>query len=288
MRRLAIVLNPNSGSSETSEQEITKLFSIKRFELKFFDITKGLPVLKKSINAYKAEAVIAVGGDGTVNAVATIATQLDLPMGVIASGTLNHFAKDMNLPLDPSQAAKVITQGKLVDIDYATVNDRVFVNNSSLGAYPEVVIKRDKLSILNSKWLSAIVAALQTLRQHRKQPFEVVIDGKSRKVRAGSIFVGNNRYTLKGTDLSSRRKLDASLLQLVVVRTGRLRHLLGIMLSFAVKKSHEKVTITTAQHIQIRSTCQRYNVAIDGEVIDLKMPLDYKIHAKALRVFGKE
>lgn len=287
MRHLAVILNPKSGSSETSESEIRKLFDDHDIQLKFFDITKGLDVLTKAIKAHKPQALIAVGGDGTVNATANLAVRLDLPMGVIPSGTLNHFAKDMGLPMNPQEAADLISRGKLIAIDYGSINDRVFVNNANLGGYPEVVLKRDKLSILNNKWLSAIVASIQTFRRHQKQSFELSIDGQQHKVRAGSLFIGNNAYELQGLNFTSRQNLDQGNLQLVVIKTGRLRHLSSIGINFILRNSHEKVDEYQAKELEIRSSHSDDNVAIDGEVIKLSMPLTIKIHAKALKVFGQ-
>jgi diacylglycerol kinase family enzyme len=287
VRHLAVILNPKSGSSETSESEIRKLFDDHDIQLKFFDITKGLDVLTKAIKAHKPQALIAVGGDGTVNATANLAVRLDLPMGVIPSGTLNHFAKDMGLPMNPQEAADLISRGKLIAIDYGSINDRVFVNNANLGGYPEVVLKRDKLSILNNKWLSAIVASIQTFRRHQKQSFELSIDGQQHKVRAGSLFIGNNAYELQGLNFTSRQNLDQGNLQLVVIKTGRLRHLSSIGINFILRNSHEKVDEYQAKELEIRSSHSDDNVAIDGEVIKLSMPLTIKIHAKALKVFGQ-
>ena len=91
------------------------------------------------------DAVIAVGGDGTVSAVASALAGSDVPMGVIPLGTLNHFAKDLGLPLDLTEAARVVAARNVAQVDVGRVNDRLFVNNSSIGLYPQVVRKRDQI-----------------------------------------------------------------------------------------------------------------------------------------------
>lgn len=283
MQRLAIVLNPDSGSSETSKKEITKLFDSKRFSLQYFDITQGLGKLQKSIHVYDPESVIAVGGDGTVNAVATIVTQLNLPMGVIPTGTLNHFAKDAGLPSSLQEAASDIMEGAITKIDYATVNDRVFVNNCNFGGYPEMVMKRDELN-LPSKPLAGLVAAIQVWSRHKKQLFEIVIDGEPQKVLAGSLFIGNNSYQLSGVKFTAREYLDRGRLQFVIVKTGRLQNLAAIIMSFIVSGSHQKAEVREAKQITIISSRNFYDVAVDGEVARLSMPLNIVIHPKALRL----
>lgn len=285
MKRLAIVLNPGSGKSETSKGEIAKLFNTKKFELKFFAITKGVGALQKDIKVYTPQAIVAVGGDGTVNAVATIASQLQLPMGVLPAGTLNHFAKDMNIPTDLAEAATVIAKLHTVSVDYGTINDRVFVNNCNLGGYPETVLKRDKLTgSIPSKFIAGIIAALHVRSDHSRQKFEVTIDAKTNMVRAATLFIGNNRYKLAGTQFTTRRHLNKGILQLVIIKTGRVRHLLGILIGFIVKRPHEKAAVYEAKTIQIRSGREKHNVAVDGEVISLYAPLTIVSHPKKLMV----
>lgn len=283
MKRLAIVLNPDSGKTETSRAEISKLFKSNQFELKFFDITKGIDVLQKHIQKYSPNSVIAVGGDGTINTVANIAVQLNLPMGVIPAGTLNHFAKDLGLPQDSTQAAVTITKQHITKIDYGSVNGHIFVNNCNLGVYPEIVRKRNKLS-LPSKWLAGMVAAIQVRLQHERQRYDITTDDLSLRVRAGAVFIGNNSYRLEGTTFTTRERLDQGTLQLVIIKTGRIRHFARILLSFIFKHPHEKVATYQAQNIQIRPRQQLTKIAVDGEVIELETPLEVKTHPKSLKV----
>lgn len=283
-RRLAIVLNPDSGKQETSQAEITKLFTDHNLSLKFFDITKGIDNLAKAIRTYKPQAVIAVGGDGTVNAVANIVMSLKLPMGIIADGTFNHFAKDLGLPLEPAGAAEVIIKNKAISVDCASVNRHVFVNNFNIGGYPEAVMKREQLSHIPSKTIAGLVAALHVGRRHSRQVFNIEIDNKSLIVRAGMLFVGNNRYELQGSEFTTRKQLDGGQLQVVIIKTGRFLHLLGILARTLMGGAHEKADIYTAHTLTIKPLVRQRNVAVDGEVLQLTPPFTITIHPKALTV----
>src|SRR3954447_6264864 len=90
----------------------------------------------------KVAGVVAAGGDGTVSAVASALAGTDRVMGVLPAGTLNHFAKDLRLPLTLADAARVIAAARTTGVDVGEVNGRCFVNNSSIGLYPHVVVKR--------------------------------------------------------------------------------------------------------------------------------------------------
>ena len=80
--------------------------------------------------------VVAAGGDGTINAVAAAIVDADKALGVLPFGTMNHFAKDLNIPLDFDGAIETIVAGHVTRVDVGDVNGRIFVNNSSLGLYP--------------------------------------------------------------------------------------------------------------------------------------------------------
>src|SRR5205823_6107275 len=84
------------------------------------------------------QPVIAGGGDGTINAVASVLVDTDRTLGVLPLGTLNHFARDLKIPLDVESAARVCLEGREARVDVGEVNGRVFLNNASLGLSPQV------------------------------------------------------------------------------------------------------------------------------------------------------
>ena len=92
--------------------------------------------------ASPARVVIAGGGDGTLNAVASRLAGGEKIFGVLPLGTLNHFAKDLNIPLELSAAVDNITAGNVAPVDVGDVNGQIFLNNSSIGVYPQIVIRR--------------------------------------------------------------------------------------------------------------------------------------------------
>ena len=104
---------------------------------------------------------MAGGGDGTVNTVASAVIDTDKTFGVLPLGTLNHFAKDLHIPLDLEAAARTIIAGHTTQVDVGEVNDEIFLNNSSLGLYPRLVQKRKKKQRLGSrKWAAFFWAAI--------------------------------------------------------------------------------------------------------------------------------
>ncbi|HEX6506614.1 MAG TPA: diacylglycerol kinase family protein [Chloroflexota bacterium] len=114
-----------------------------------------------------ATCIAAVGGDGTVGSVAAILVDTGVPLGVIPGGTLNHFARDVGVGRDVSQALRTLASGHAVPVDVATVNDRVFLNNSSIGLYPEMVHLREAEEQRLGKVRAMIRAGLIVVRPRK-------------------------------------------------------------------------------------------------------------------------
>src|SRR4051812_49788191 len=113
------------------------------------------------------EALVAGGGDGTINTAASQLVDGDIPLGVIPLGTLNHFAKDLGIPLELEGAAKVVLDGSVCRVDVGEVNGRVFLNNSSLGMYPAIVRLRDRYRVGGgSKGIAAPRAGPTAIRRN--------------------------------------------------------------------------------------------------------------------------
>src|SRR5439155_15163527 len=108
--------------------------------------------------------LVAGGGDGTVNALAGAVVGRDVRFGVLPLGTLNHFAKDLGIPLDLAAAVDVVLDGRVQSVDVGEVNGRVFINNTSIGVYPRIVELRNRHRGSGmAKWAAALWATLAVL-----------------------------------------------------------------------------------------------------------------------------
>src|ERR1041385_7680888 len=94
-------------------------------------------VARRALEA-RPPVLVAAGGDGTLSAVADVLRGTDTALGVIPVGTMNHFAKDLGIPLDAGEAAQVIGTGRCIRVDVGEVNGRAFINNASLGIYADM------------------------------------------------------------------------------------------------------------------------------------------------------
>lgn len=239
-----------------------------------------------------SESVLAVaGGDGTISAAAGVLAGTEMPLGILPLGTLNHFAKDLGLPLELEAAAGVIAAGHTRQVDVAEVNGLVFVNNSSIGLYPFMVARRNAYQRQRGvgKLLATIPALLQTLRGASWHRLEIAVAGQRHRVRTPSIFVGNNPYQVDLTALGSRARLDTGALDIRVIRQQSRLGVLLLPFKIALGLVHPERDVQAFQSAELEIASRRHRrrpvrVALDGEIVRMQTPLLYRSRPAALRV----
>src|SRR5687768_60598 len=145
------VYNPQAGSSieRRKLRQLCKRYGItvERFIPLDDNLAHHLVPHVKS-----AKTIVAMGGDGTVSAVAGVVAGTRAILAPLPGGTLNHFVKDLGIPDDLESALKNLTESQVIKVDVATVNGSVFVNNSSIGLYPMSLRERGWLEKYTGKW----------------------------------------------------------------------------------------------------------------------------------------
>lgn len=233
--------------------------------------------------------VVAGGGDGTINAVASVMAGTGIAFGVLPLGTLNHFAKDIGIPLGLDEAIANVAHGIQKNVDVGEVNSQIFLNNSSLGLYPDIVRDREKQQsrLGRGKWLAACWATVGALRRYPFLSIRVRLDdGTDAARRTPFVFIGNNEYTMEGFCIGERTRLDAGKLSLYVAqRPGRLGLLrLGWSALCGRLAQERDFDVLSAKKMEIETRHTRIRVATDGEVTVMTTPLRYRIRPGALRV----
>jgi diacylglycerol kinase family enzyme len=235
-----------------------------------------------------ARLVAAGGGDGTINAVGSVMVGSGVPFGVLPLGTLNHFAKDLGIPLELDDAVRNLAEGVPRRVDVGEVNGRIFLNNSSLGLYPDIVRDREKQQrrLGRGKWPAAVWAALAALRRYPFLSMRLDVNGERLARRTPFVFIGNNAYTMEGLAIGERARLDEGVLSLYVAqrptRLGLLRFAFDALLG---RLGQERdFDVLTAPAFDIDTHRRHLLVATDGEVTEMSPPLRYRMRPGALTV----
>lgn len=234
-----------------------------------------------------AEIIVAGGGDGTISCVAEKAAKAGKTLGVLPLGTLNNFSKDLGIPQNLNAAVRIIAEGNVESIDLAEVNGRIFINNSSIGLYPKIVVRREAQQKLGrGKWNAAFWA---TLRIFRISPFlkvKIELDGKEFTRKTPFVFVGNNEYEMDLYNIGRRPRLDGGKLSLYFIhREGRWGVILLLFhtLTRRLRQWRDFEAVNT-ERVTIQTRRKRLHIAFDGEVSVMRTPLEYKILPRALKV----
>jgi undecaprenyl-diphosphatase len=260
---LVVAVNPRSGPDDYDPVEDIKRLLPRAEVLELTEQSGVDELLGEAARSGRAKALGVAGGDGSVAAAAAVALEHGLPLAVIAAGTLNHFARDVGLDT-PQDTADAVVAGQAVCVDVAEVNGTPFLNTSSIGAYPEMVRRRDHLSHRMGKWLAMTVAVGQVLR--KQSPAELVVNGQPLKVWI--IFIGNCRYTPRGLSPAWRPQLEDGLLDVQYLRAdlrfGRTRAVLATLLG--VSEHSRSYGHFEAEEVTVLSRNGLRQVAYDGEM----------------------
>lgn len=239
-------------------------------------------------------AVVAVGGDGSLNAVAQAAHAAGCAMGVIPYGTFNYFARTHGIPTDPAAAAELLLIGKPRPVQVAAINQRLFLVNASLGVYPELLQDREayKARFGRSRWVALVAAFATLLRAQRKLSLHIEMGGTARDVQTLTLFVGNNPLQLAQLGAEPADTLagvpgHGSIAALMLRPIGTLA-MIRLMLHGAMGRLGEAAGVESFEfhHMVIKPKLahgrKEVVVAFDGEVERMRAPIDIRVLDKPL------
>ena len=235
-------------------------------------------------------AVVAVGGDGTINAVAQAAHAAGCAMGVVPLGTFNYVARTHGISTEPAEAAQMLMHAVPVPVQVGTVNDRVFLVNASLGLYPVLLEDREayKARFGRSRWVAMGAACMTLLRGHRQLRLLIDEGGVVREVRTPTLFVGNNRLQLEqvGLDLSAHpaRVLDDGRIAAVMLKPTGTLAMAWLMLRGAMGSLGEADSVDSFafQRMVVQPRRRKIKVAFDGEIARMRTPIEFRVAAQPL------
>ena len=235
-------------------------------------------------------AVVAVGGDGTINAVAQAAHAQRCPLGVVPQGTFNYFGRTHGIPTDAGLATQALLVAQPVAVQVGLINDRVFLVNASLGLYPDLLQDRETFKArFGRNRLVALVAAVATLLgRHRRLRLRIETRDGVQDVRTLTLFVGNNRLQLDQVGLPEANAIAQGQIAAVVLRPIGTLALLGLLLRGALGTLGDAPTVHSFQCQRLRVSRphgwpgRRMKVAFDGEVGWMAAPLLFQVSPQPL------
>jgi diacylglycerol kinase family enzyme len=289
-RPIPVILNTGAGSAGEGDEpgaRIREAFAAAGLQIRLMP-GQDVSLLARRAVREGHDVVGAAGGDGTVNAVATQVAGTKSALAVVPMGTLNHFARDAGIPLDIEGAVRTIAANHRSRVDVGAVNGHIFVNNSSIGLYPTLVIRRENRRRRrgSGKWSALFWASLTVLRKHPMLDVTLKANGSVTHQRTPLVFVGNNEYVIEGPEAGRRNGMQNGELAIYVTRRhGRLGLVaLGLRSLFGSLRDALDLEAFTTADMTIATRRRHLAVATDGEVTIMETPLRYENRPAALEV----
>jgi diacylglycerol kinase family enzyme len=249
---------------------------------------EGLLEAARAAAESDADVVVFGGGDGTLSAGASALLDSGKPLGILPLGSLNHFARDVGIPLDLDQAVRTIESGHVTEVDVGEVNGRLFLNNSSIGLYPSAVAQREELRHRHGggKWPAMFSACVDVVR--RFPLLDVILQSGEGTVALTTpfVFVGNNRYEMSLLSLGRRTSLQGGELCVYLTRDAGRVGLLRLFFRALLGRLEQDRDFHSVvlPGVEIRTRRPFLSVSLDGEVARMASPIRYVIRPRALRV----
>lgn len=290
---IILIYNSKSGSSNS----FTKESIMKSLADNFGDNYKII-VLDARENQLKdhienvgrdnIKMVLIAGGDGTISSYIELMVNYKLTLGIIPSGTFNNFARDCEIPLNRDEALKVIANNETIEIDAVKVNDKYFVNNSSIGLYVHSVKIRERNQEQYSlnKFSAMLLAMVRVFYFFPMVYIEIKSKEFKSKIKTPFVFIGNNEYEFDLLSLGARKSLNEGKLY-VYYSKCKYRFCLikiGFKALFGALKNEKDFIAESVNEFTIHSKKRKITVAADGEIFKMNTPLHYQIIPKAIKL----
>jgi diacylglycerol kinase family enzyme len=284
LAKLPVFINPQSGSAASLLPYLRQHPHLVVHEVKPQQLTEQLRIAV----ANATPRVLIAGGDGTLGLAASVLVGSNTAMAVIAAGTLNHFVGNLGLPTSVEAAVELaLTSPHTAQIDVGYVNDRLFLNTSSVGIYVRFVRTREHLERYMSYRMASIVAGVRRLMRLRSA--RLYVNGV--KFRSPLAFIGVRERELSYPVLGQALDTGQPGLHVIVVKAQNRWEMLKLGLNAVfrglsplAKAKQVENRIVDSITIDNHYRKQGIYVALDGEIVLLRTPLHYRYERDVLKV----
>lgn len=293
---LFVVLNAGSGRHDSDEEQqvMAHVFteSGRAFEFLLIDDPSQIgKVARRAVELAQARhgVVVAAGGDGTINAVASAVLGSGCPFAVLPQGTFNYFGRANAIPQDTHAAASALAGATLSEVQVGQVNGRPFLVNASVGLYPKLLEDREawKQKWGRSRFVAFLSGIATLLRLPRQLHLDIESDGQTAMRRTLTLFVGNNHLQLERVGIEERHAnaVECGKLAGIVVRPIGVLALFGLLVRGLLGRLGDAANIESFSFRRLTvmpKGRRRVKVAMDGEITWMQAPLVFEVSPQSL------
>lgn len=289
-QRFAVMIaNPTSGNYIQHAQEVEETMVCLRqsgwnVELRLTEAAGDARRLAREAVEQEADVVIAAGGDGTINEVIQELAGSETALGVLPLGTVNVWAREMDIPLESVGARQVLINGKTRRVDLGRVNERYFLLMVGIGFDGEVTHAVEKKPLKRLGVLGYLLAGIRMRFRFDGFRAYLKLDEREVSTRALQIVIGNTQLYGGAIKLTWQAKCDDGLLDVVIVQKGSILRQVKLVMDFLLHRNqgHQRVSYEHCESLEVR-TRRPIAMQIDGDPVG-RTPATLRVVPHALKV----
>ncbi|MDR2810109.1 MAG: diacylglycerol kinase family lipid kinase [Tannerellaceae bacterium] len=285
------IINPISGvgSKRKIPRMIEDMTCAMRYSLKisFTQYVGHAGELTKQALEQGAKYILAVGGDGTINEVATAMVYSDAILGIIPKGSGNGLARELHLPMDAKRAIEVINKGNIRTIDGCKANDRIFFTTCGVGFDAAVSHKFAKEKRRGS--LTYVKNTIEEYLKYQPEVYELFIENQSIKEKAFLVACANASQYGNNAYIAPHANIQDGKMDITILSPFTPLDIPSLAFQLFTKQIDKNSKIKVIQATQLSIIRQKQGMMhLDGEPVMSGKQIDISVIPKALKVFTPE
>ncbi len=285
--KLLFVINPVSGKKDKSR--LTQIIHREaeaenyEYELVVTESTGHATRLVKEKLEEKIQKAVAVGGDGTVNEVASALKDTNRVMGIVPAGSGNGLARHLHIPMKTAGAMQLLVNGKVQKMDYGLANDKPFFCTFGIGFDAQIGWKFAKNETRGfSSYVKAVIKEFFT---YKPKKYIIEIDGRKIITKAFLITIANSGQYGNNAYISPGARIDDGLLDVCILRPFPKIASFSLAFRLFTRSMHKSKYLEIIRGKYIMMECKKkMKVHYDGEPVKMSKKLEVKIVPKGLHV----
>ncbi|WP_233717399.1 diacylglycerol/lipid kinase family protein [Jiella avicenniae] len=293
--RILALLNGDGGTLKTTDLDWLSALIKDEFAVHGHEITVEIvagkdvvPAIEQAAERKDVDVLLVGGGDGTVSAAAAAVFETDTALAILPAGTMNLFARTLQIPLGLEAAVKALAGGTITKVDVATVNGKPFVHQFAAGLHARMVRFRERItyrSRLGKIWATTRAITL-AVRKLPKVELLINVDGRTERLLCSAIAISNNLYGLGHVPFADNPK--GGVLGVYICTERNISRVAKLTLDIFTGqwRSNPSLLVKTAKHVQLSHRGKpRSNRAVrDGELELLDDLSEVELHPLGLSV----
>lgn len=292
MQHLFFIINPIAGPGETllNRAYIMEFFKGDNCKITIKNTKYRAHATELTNEAIEdaVDLVVACGGDGTINEVASAMIDSNIPLGIIPMGSGNGLASNLNISKNLQSALGLLKKGKIIRIDAGCVNQKYFFSNMGIGFDAEVIGHYEQINTRG--FFAYLKAAFLSMKSFNYENYSYRLSGEKTTVAPFLFFISNSNEMGNKISLTPQASLQDGLLDVIIVsEISKLRAMwFGILLMFKNHHSLKELHYSQEKELTInKNDITPFRVQVDGEFVEIAgNTLEVSINKAALLVIS--